>query len=90
MALKPGSVADFGGSLAAAMETAMANEWQAVKGVPLPDMGVQDRRLLFVAIARGLFTFLKDHENELISEVRLEQGGTFAEEYDVTQLELNL
>lgn len=90
MALKPGSVADFGGSLAAAMETAMANEWQAVKGVPLPNMGVEDRRLLFVAISRGLFTFLKNHEDDLINEIRLEQGATFAEEYDVTQLELNL
>jgi len=90
MPLKAGSVADFGGSLAAAMETAMADEWQTVKGVPLPDMGVEDRRLLFVAISRGIFTFLKSHEDDLIDEIRLEQGTTFAEDYEVTQLELNL
>ena len=92
MALKAGSVADFGNSLAAAMEDAMQDEWQAVKGVPLPDQGEEDRRLLFVAIARGLFVFLKAHENEFMVDITLREpgvGGT-DENLLVTQLELNL
>ena len=92
MALKAGSVADFGNSLAAAMEDAMQDEWQAVKGVPLPGQGEEDRRLLFVAIARGLFVFLKAHENEFMTDITLREpgvGGT-DENLLVTQLELNL
>lgn len=92
MALKAGSVADFGNSLAAAMEDAMQTEWQAVKGVPLPGQGEEDRRLLFVAIARGLFVYLKAHENEFMVDITLREpdvGGT-DENLLVTQLELNL
>lgn len=90
MALKAGRVGDFGGSLAAAMETAMADEWLAVKGVPLPNMGVDDRRLLFVAVARGLFNYLKANEDLLMTQITLRDAVSFSEQFDVTQLELNL
>lgn len=92
MALKPGSVADFAGSLAEAMEIAMNQEWQAVKGVPLPELGVDDRRLLLVAISRGLFQFLKANENDFINKAKLHDpiGGVIDIDYDVVQLELNL
>jgi hypothetical protein len=92
MALKPGSVADFAGSLAEAMENAMKQEWQAVKGVPLPEQGVDDRRLLLVSIARGLFVFLKANENDFINKAKLHDalGGVIDIDYDVVQLELNL
>ena len=90
MALKAGSVASFGGSLAAAMETAMAQEWQVVKGVPLPNMGVDDRRLLFVAVARGLFTYLKANEDLLMTQITLRDSLAFDETFEVRQLELNL
>ena len=91
MALKAGRVADFGGSLAAAMEQAMTQEWLAVKGVPLPNQGVEDRRLLFVAVARGLFTYLKANEDLLMTRITLRStlGGT-DDAFDVRQLELNL
>lgn len=92
MALKPGSVADFGSSLAASMEQAMKDEWLAVKGVPLPNQGEDDRRLLLVAVARGLFAFLKAHEDTLMTRMTLREdapGGT-DEAFLVTQLELNL
>ena len=91
MALKAGRVADFGGSLAAAMEQAMSAEWLAVKGVPLPNQGVEDRRLLFVAVARGLFTYLKANEDSLMTGITLRDtvGGT-DRSFDVRQLELNL
>ena len=92
MALKSGSVADFPGSLAEAMESAMRDEWLAVKKVELPDKGVEDRRLLLVAIARGLFQFLKANEDEFIGKVTLHEefGGGSNLDYDVVQLELNL
>ena len=92
MALKAGSVADFGDSLAAAMEHAMQTEWHAVKDVALPNLGMEDRRLLFVAIARGLFEYLKAHENEFVTDITLREPGAGGsdENFLVTQLELNL
>ena len=94
MALKPGTVADFGSSLAEAIDTAMKTEWQAVKNVPLPSEGQDDRRLLFAAIAQGIFAYLKDNQNQLINTITLNNGGGVgggsSQKYDVTQLELNL
>ena len=92
MPLKSGSVADFASSLAEAMENEMIVEWQAVKGTALPDQGVEDRRLLFVAIARGTLKFLKLHEDDLMSKITLhDDTGIGADiKYAVVQLELNL
>lgn len=92
MALKAGRVADFGGSLAEAIEQAMREEWLAVKGVALPDQGRDDRRLLFVAIARGLFVYLKANEDDFMNEIRLRDASVPGSDrtYEVTQLELNL
>lgn len=91
MALKAGTVASFGNSLAEAMDNAMKQEWQAVKGVPLPSQGEEDRRLLFAAISQGLFSFLKQHEDDLINKITLEDTGIGSPiDYDVMQLELNL
>lgn len=91
MALKAGTVASFGSSLAEAMDNAMKQEWQAVKGVPLPSQGEEDRRLLFAAISQGIFIFLKAHEDDLINKITLDDTGVGSPiDYDVTQLELNL
>lgn len=92
MALKAGRVLDFDGSLAEAMEVAMREEWQAVKGVPLPDQGRDDRRVLFAAVARGLFAFLKAHEDGLATGITLRNtGGTPVDTaWRVVQLELDL
>ena len=90
MALKAGSVANIAGSLVEAMDNAMKTEWQAVKGVPLPSQGEQDRRLLFAAIAQGLFVFLKANEDALMNNISLDVGFGSPKNYDVTQLELNL
>jgi hypothetical protein len=63
-----------------------------VKGVALPDQGRDDRRLLFVAVARGLFVYLKANEDELMNEIRLRDtsSGGRDRNYEVMQLELNL
>jgi hypothetical protein len=61
MALKAGTVASFSGSLAEAMENALKAEYQAVKGESLPDQGLEDRRMLLVAIAQGVVRYFKDN-----------------------------
>ena len=61
MALKAGTVADFSGSLAQAIEDALKAEHLVLKGEPLPDQGLDDRRMLLVAIAQGVVRYLKDN-----------------------------
>jgi hypothetical protein len=60
MAIKPGTLADFGGSMAAAMESEL-NLMLADAGLPeLPNAEPErsDHRRLFVAIARGVVKHL--------------------------------
>ncbi|SFA78469.1 hypothetical protein SAMN05421688_0863 [Poseidonocella pacifica] len=61
MDIKAGTIADFSNSMAEAMETALKAEYLAVKGEPLPDQGVEDRRMLLVAVAQGVARYLKDN-----------------------------
>ena len=62
MTLKPGSVDDFSGSMAQAMETAFQAEWLAVKDRALPSgSGEEDRKILFSAIAKGVVKHLKEN-----------------------------
>ncbi len=60
MALKPGSYANFTNSMAAAMESAFQTYWRSVKDTPLPDAGLEDRKILFIAIARGVVQHLRE------------------------------
>jgi len=91
MALKPGSVADFDNSMAEAIEQAMQDEWQEVKGVELPSQGEVDRRLLFVAVARGVLRYLKTHENEVLTSITTKNdvSGSTEDRRLVTRLEIN-
>jgi hypothetical protein len=75
MSLKAGHVNDFSGSLAKAMEVAMAQEWQAVKGSPMPGTDPQDRHILFVGIARGLLGYLEAHQNDMIKSMTMDFGA---------------
>jgi len=64
--LKAGTVNDFANSMAAEMEAAMKSEWQAVKNTALPGgAGEEDRKILFVAVARGVLKYLTDHRNDI-------------------------
>jgi hypothetical protein len=49
------------GSMAQAMEDEMAHVYEQVKGSSLPLVGKDDRRLLFVAISRGILRYLNQH-----------------------------
>jgi len=75
MSLKAGHVNDFSGSLANAMEDAMAQEWQVVKGSPMPGTDRQDRLILFVGIARGLLGYLETHQNDMITSMTMDFGA---------------
>lgn len=72
MAIKAGTVTDFAGSMAEAMEEAMEQEYLAVKGEPLSSQGQEDRRLLLVAIAQGVVRHLKDNLDAWKIEVETE------------------
>lgn len=69
MPLKPGSLDDFGASMAEAIE-AQLNASLLADGLPgLPNdpaSDVRDRRRLFVAIARGVVKYLHDNEASLV------------------------
>jgi hypothetical protein len=54
--------AGLANSLAKAIEDAMDKVSQQVKGKSLPAVGKEDRRLLFVAISRGILQYLMDHQ----------------------------
>jgi hypothetical protein len=49
-------------SMAKAIEDAMDEVSWLVKGQHLPAAGRDDRRLLFVAISRGVLKYLRDHQ----------------------------
>lgn len=66
--LKAGTVANLDiDSLAGAMDAEFESLWANLKDTKLPDDPaiVQDRRLLFVAIARGLLDYLHQHRGDL-------------------------
>ena len=74
MSLYPGSPRSIGNgqhvlddtalaqSMAKAIEDAMGEVFQRVKGKPIPEVGKEDRRLLYVAISRGILRYLADHQ----------------------------
>lgn len=88
--LKGGSVNDFSGSMAAEMEKVMESEMQALKGHGLPEMGRDERRVMLVAVARGMLNYLKQHENDLIKfiKIRVDTSPDVFVDGDVTDLDL--
>ncbi|MCA3624584.1 MAG: hypothetical protein IOC52_10455 [Methylobacterium sp.] len=77
MAIKPGTLDDFSGSMAKAIEdqlnTMLIND--GLPGLPMDnDAETRDRRRLFVAIARGVVAHLHAHETSL--KVHYVDGGT--------------
>lgn len=92
MPLKAGTVASFSGSLAEAMDNAMKQELELLKGLPLSAQGDEYRHLLFAAIAQGIFIYLKANEGLLMTRITIREDTSLGadENYLVTQLELNL
>jgi hypothetical protein len=65
MALHAGSHEHFDGTMGAAIERALAGELQGAKQKALPDMGKEDRRVLFNAIGQGVLDYLRQNEADL-------------------------
>jgi hypothetical protein len=69
MAIKPGTLGDFGGSMAEAIELQL-NLMLIADGLPpLPfdsSQETRDRRRLFVAIARGVVGHLRDNQASIL------------------------
>lgn len=59
------------GSMAEAIEEEMKTLYAKMKGKPMPEVGEEDRRLLFTAISRGVLKYLKAHEKDLISTITI-------------------
>lgn len=75
MAIKPGSLGNFGNSMAAEIEAQLhamliADGLPGLPGLPGEPAGsaqdLRDRRRLFVAIARGVVKHLKLHEADIV------------------------
>ena len=78
--------------LAAAMLTALPQAWQEVKGTTFPGGGDQDdQRVLFIAIARGLLTYLQNNPNETMNSITLTApSGGISGTYTVSSVSLKI
>jgi len=59
-------------SMALAIEKEMNDLFQKMKGVPIPEMGKDDRRILFVAIARGILGYLEEWQQQFIAAITID------------------
>lgn len=82
-ALDPNSLAD-------AIEAAMPQAWQDVKGTPFPGGDPKDRRPMFLAISRALLKVLHDNQSTLITGMNLSVGGAPPLVNAVSNLTLNI
>jgi hypothetical protein len=85
--LEGGSVQNFSGSMAEEMEKVMEAEMQALKGHGLPAMGRDERRVMLVAVARGMLNYLKIHEKDILRNIRLDPGAGDDIDAEVEDLE---
>lgn len=79
--LQAGRVGVMTDTLAGDMDDAMVEEWNRVKDLPLPtDQNiVDDRHILFVAIARGLLKYLERNEDLISTTEDTTNGGVGTE-----------
>ena len=78
-------------SLAQAFQAAMPTAWVAVKGGPFPgDPNDPNQKVLFLAIAQGLLTYLDHRQSDLITSMDLTVAGLSPVKNTVSNLELNI
>ncbi len=77
-------------TMAGAMEDAMIDVYSKVKGESLSTAGEEDRRLLFVAIARGILKYLEDNEDKLLASVKVSHDTGPIITHTVSDLDLNI
>ena len=76
--------------LTQAMQEALQTEWRAAKGEEMPEAGAEDRRLIFAAVARGLLTYLRAHQNDWLNTITFEDPGTGRVTHTVKATQLNI
>ena len=72
--------------LANAMVDQLDEAWQIVKGEPFPGGSRDDAKVMFLAIARGLLSYMEQHQNDTIKTIALGGGSAV----NVTSLDLNI
>jgi hypothetical protein len=83
MALEPDGLAD-------AMVAALPRAWELVQGsdIPFPGGSTDDAKIMFLAVARGLLTYLEAHQNDMIKTIDLDETLT-VNHFDVTAMDLD-
>ena len=79
MALKAGTIQDYGNSMAQAMEEAFLEEWPRVMTDDQPKpTSTNQMKLLFIAIAQGIVRHLADHADSFDVSVAANAGHNHA------------
>ena len=76
--------------LADEIEDAFKAIWPIDERGPLPDGTEADRRLLFMAVARGLLQYLEANQDDLINSMQLTVSGVGTTNYTVESLNLDI
>lgn len=58
-------------SMAMVIDEEMKALFEKMKGKSMPDTQLNDRRMLFTAISRGILKYLRDHAGELLSSINI-------------------
>jgi hypothetical protein len=77
-------------TMAEAMEEEMADLFQMLKGKTMPEIGKEDRRLLFVAIARGVLKYLEAHQSDVLASVTINHTTGPGVTHTVSNVDLNI
>lgn len=90
MSMKAGTISSFSSSMAAAIEHAFNTEWNKQKPEqPLDQDTINERRLIFVAVAQGVLKFLAANIDSLKVEVDV-QVDQYTHQGDGTSSEVSL
>jgi hypothetical protein len=78
-------------SIAQAFQAAMPTAWVAVKGGTFPgDPNEPNQKVLFLAIAQGLLTYLDQRQADVITSMDLTTAGLTPVKNTVSNLVLNI
>jgi hypothetical protein len=77
-------------TMAEAMEEEMADLFQMLKGKTLPEIGKEERRLLFVAISRGVLKYLEAHQSDVLTSVTINHATGPGVTHTVSNVDLNI
>lgn len=74
--------------MAALMEEELRTIYPDFKGIPLPETGREDRRMMFLAIARGILRHLQQEVDDTLADITFENGSPVKK--NVSEITLNI